>query len=98
MLSLSLFESIFNTSPIGNILLSPSSEAIILATNDAYLKVMSRRREDLIGVSVFDAFPADPNDPEDTGEATLRRSLARVIETGKPDTMPAAQRYPIRIE
>jgi signal transduction histidine kinase len=39
----------------------------------------------------------NPDDPADTGESDLRRSFARVIETGKPDSLPA-QRYPIRVE
>ncbi|HEV2611691.1 MAG TPA: ATP-binding protein [Noviherbaspirillum sp.] len=78
-------------------MLSPTPEATILDVNDAFLKTSSRKRQDLIGTSVFDAFPANPDDPDDTGEADLRRSLSRVLATGKPDTMPA-QRYPIRIE
>src|SRR6478672_2103786 len=96
MLSPSLFESVFNSSTIGNALLSPTPEATILAVNDAFLKGASRRREELIGVSAFEAFPGNPDDPEDTGEMALRNSLARVLETRKPDALPA-QRYPIRI-
>jgi hypothetical protein len=34
---------------------------------------------------------------DDTGESDLRNSLARVVATGKPDTLPA-QRYPIRVQ
>jgi signal transduction histidine kinase len=93
----SLFESIFNSSLTGQYLLSPTPEATILAVNDAFLKAASRKREELIGVSLFAAFPGNPDDSEDSGEAVLRNSLARVIATGKPDTMPA-QRYPIRVE
>lgn len=96
MLALSLYESVFNCSPIGNYLLSPTPEATILAVNDAFLKAASRTRQELVGVSLFAAFPANPDDPQDTGEKILRNSLARVIATGKPDTLPA-QRYPIQI-
>ncbi|HWJ93525.1 MAG TPA: hypothetical protein VNT33_02305, partial [Telluria sp.] len=66
MLSSSLFESIFNSSPIGNYLLSPTPEATILAVNDAFLKASSRTREELVGLSLFDAFPGNPEDAEDT--------------------------------
>lgn len=97
MLSSMVFESVFNSSTVGNVLLSPTSEATILAVNNAFLKGASRRREELVGVSLFVAFPGNPNDPDDTGEAALRRSLSRVLETCKPDAMPA-QRYPILIE
>ena len=96
LLSSSLFEAAFNSSPIGNYLLSPTPEATILAVNDAFLKASGRRREDLVGVSLFAAFPANPDDPQDTGEAALRASLARAVTSGQPDTLPD-QRYPIRV-
>jgi signal transduction histidine kinase/ActR/RegA family two-component response regulator len=91
-----LFEAVFNHSPIGNYLLSPTPEAIILAVNDAFLKASARRREELVGISLFEAFPRNPDDPADTGESDLRDSLARVVATGQVDTLPA-QRYPIRV-
>lgn len=97
MLSPSLFESVFKSSTIGNCLLAPTPEATILAVNDAFLQGNSRRREELIGVSLFEAFPGNPNDPGDTGEAALRSSIAHVLETRKVDALPA-QRYPIPIE
>jgi PAS domain S-box-containing protein len=96
MLPLSLYEAVFNTSPIGNYLLSPTPEAIILAVNDAFLVTASRKQEDLVGISVFVAFPENPDDPEDTGVAALRNSILRVIATEKPDALPL-QRYPIWI-
>ncbi|SFC14533.1 PAS domain-containing hybrid sensor histidine kinase/response regulator [Massilia yuzhufengensis] len=96
MLSPSVFESAFNSSPIGKYLLSPTPDSVILAVNDAFLIAASRRREDLLGVSLFVAFPSDPNDPDSTNEAELRASLALVRETGQPDTLPV-QRYPIPI-
>jgi signal transduction histidine kinase len=97
MLSTSLFEAVFNHSPIGNYLLSPTPEATVLAVNDAFLKASGRRREELVGTSLFVAFPQDPDDPADTGESDLRQSLARVVATGKADTLPA-QRYPIPVQ
>lgn len=96
MLSSQIYQAVFNSSPIGEYLLTPTTEAIILAVNDSFLKKVSRTREDLVGLSLFDAFPEDSDDVEETGVATLRKSLARVIETGNPDTL-ALQRYPVRI-
>jgi signal transduction histidine kinase len=96
MLSSTLFESAFNSSPFGHYLLSPTLDAIILAVNDAFLKASSRTREELVGVSLFKAFPGNPDDPDDTGEADLRASLAKVRATGLPDTLPAV-RYPIPV-
>ncbi|MDQ3524092.1 MAG: ATP-binding protein [Chloroflexota bacterium] len=77
-------------------MLSPTPEAIVLAVNDAFLSASARRRVDVIDISIFEAFPGNPDDPEDTGEAALRSSLARVLATGRPDALPA-QRYPIRV-
>ena len=96
MLSSTLFESVFNSSPFGHYLLSPTPDAIILAVNDAFLTASSRTREELVGVSLFLAFPGNPDDPHDTGETDLRASLARVRDTGRPDTLPAV-RYPIPV-
>jgi signal transduction histidine kinase/ActR/RegA family two-component response regulator len=97
MLSTSLFAAVFEHSPIGHYLLSASPEATVLAVNDAFLKASGRRREDMVGVSLFETFPSNPDDPTDTGESDLRQSLARVAATGKPDTLPAI-RYPIRVQ
>jgi len=96
MLPSTLFESAFNSSPFGHYLLSPTPDAIILAVNDAFLRAASRTREELVGVSLFQAFPGNPDDPTDTGEADLRDSLARVRASGLPDTLPAV-RYPIPV-
>jgi PAS domain S-box-containing protein len=97
MLNESLYKKVFNSSPTGNYLLSPTPEAIILAVNDAFLKASGRRREDLVGVSLFVAFPSNPSDLYETGEVVLRGSLARVVASGQPDTLEAI-RYPIRVE
>ena len=96
MLSQDLFEAVFNSSPIGHYLLSPTPEATVLAVNDAFLEASGRTREELVGSSLFSAFPRNPDDPADTGETVLRRSLARVVATGLPDRLPA-QRYPIPV-
>jgi diguanylate cyclase (GGDEF)-like protein/PAS domain S-box-containing protein len=96
LLPLTVFQLVFDNSPICEYLLSPTPEAIILAVNQKFLDSVSRKREDLIGASLFAAFPENPTDPEDSGVTALRQSLLRVIATGKPDTL-ALQRYPIRV-
>jgi len=96
MLSTNLFESVFNRSPFGHYLLSPTPEATILAVNDAFLKASARTRTELVGLSLFTAFPNNPADPADFGEALLRDSLARVRASRHPDTLPAL-RYPIPV-
>ncbi|MEW6763304.1 MAG: ATP-binding protein [Pseudomonadota bacterium] len=97
MLSPDLFEAVFNSSPIGTYLLSPTPDAVVLAVNDTFLKASRRRREELVGTSLFVAFPTDPDDPASTSESELRQSFARVLASGQTDCRPA-QRYPIPVE
>ena len=97
MLSTFEYEAVFNGLPIASYLVSPTHEATILAVNDAYLIASSRRRTDLIGVGLFDAFPQNPDDSDDTGVVALRHSLARAIATGRPHTVEV-ERYPICVE
>lgn len=90
------YESIYVHSPVGNYVVSPTPEATFLAVNDTYLQYVSRTRQELIGESLFAAFPENPDDDADTGITALRDSLARVIATGQPDSL-ARLRYPIQI-
>jgi signal transduction histidine kinase len=96
MLPLALFEAVFNRAPSGNYLLSPTPEAVILAVNDTFLKASARTRAELVGTSLFVAFPGNPDDAVASGETDLRRSLAHVAATGESHTLPAC-RYPIPV-
>ena len=98
MLDASSYQTIFANSPIGAYILSPSEDPLILDVNEAFLRVVAHTREQLIGKRLFDALPADPadsDDPESNGVLALRASLARVLATGQPQSLPT-QRYPIR--
>lgn len=61
----------------------------ILDMNAAYLDVVGRDREALVGRNIFEAFPG-------SGEArrTLRDSIQRVVRTGEADVLPILF-YPI---
>lgn len=95
MLDPALYHSFFANAPIGAYILSPSADPIILDVNNAFLRNVDYTCEQLVGQPLFQALPADPNDPSDAGVDALRASLARAIETGRPQSMPT-QRYPIR--
>ncbi len=97
MLDHSIYQSVFNSSPVGEYLLAPTPAATIFAVNETFLRTVSRKREELVGKGLFEAFPANPDDPQDTGVAALHRSLTRVIATGQPEVMPL-QRYPITVQ
>ncbi|HSH87782.1 MAG TPA: ATP-binding protein [Methylophilus sp.] len=90
-----VYQTALNTSTAGQYFLSPSVDPIFLEVNDTFLEFVKLKREDVIGKRLFEVFPADPHDQKDTGLEALRRSLARVIDTGKQDKLPL-QRYPIR--
>jgi len=66
-----------------------------VAVSDAYLRATMTRREDLIGRSVFKAFPPSPQDPEGKGQAAVREVLERALREGAPQ-MLALQRYDVR--
>ena len=84
------YEAAINASPYHYLFLA--TDLTIIGANDAYLNTTRMRREQLIGRNVFDAFPPDPDDSQ--GEQQIRASMARVLATGKPDTI-ALVRYAI---
>jgi signal transduction histidine kinase/ActR/RegA family two-component response regulator len=96
MVSDTLFNAAFHRSPIGQYLLAPTDKLEILAVNDAFLRAVSRRREDLLGMPLFEVLGDDPNDPGATGVRNLGASIRTAIETGQSQLMPV-QRYPIEM-
>ncbi|SKB39611.1 PAS domain S-box-containing protein [Daejeonella lutea] len=76
------------------ILLPNTPHYTIAEVSAAYNVATYSRREDLIGVSVFEAFPDDPNDPAADGVLNLSNSFAEVLETKRNHEMPV-QRYPV---
>ena len=87
------FQALFEAAPTPYLVLAPPDFAIV-AVNDAYLRATMSERGSLVGRTLFDAFPDNPDDPAATGVANLSASLARVLETRRADTM-AVQRYDI---
>ncbi len=81
------FHGIFDALPTPFLVLSPDCR--IVTANQAFLDTTMRRGEELIGRSIFDAFPGQAE-----GESALRASLNKVVETGEADFMPVT-RYDI---
>jgi PAS domain S-box-containing protein len=77
------FEALFSASPNPYLLLRPT--LVIAGVNDAYLRATMRRREDLVGRGLFEAFPSDPNS---AGHRQLRSSLERVLREKTRDHLP----------
>ena len=65
-----------------------TQDLVVVAVSDAYLKATMTRRESLVGRQLFEAFTAHPDGPPSSAEADLRASVARVVATGCPDTLP----------
>ncbi|WP_165937748.1 PAS domain-containing protein [Methylobacterium segetis] len=74
------FSLIFSHSPNPYVLLD--TRFALVDMNDAYLRVTMRERAELVGRSMFEAFPSDG------GADVLRASLERVLETGQVDHLP----------
>ncbi|MBI3890506.1 MAG: PAS domain-containing protein, partial [Candidatus Wallbacteria bacterium] len=87
------FQALFVFAPDLYLVLTP--ELTIVAVSDAYLRATMTRREAILGRSLFEVFPDNPDDPAATGTRNLRASMDRVRERRVPDAMPD-QKYDIR--
>jgi|SRR5215469_4792741 len=83
------YKTVFKQSPGVAYLMSPSFE--ILDVSDGAVETTGRDRGDLIGRNFFDAFPANPRAPEDTGPRKLRAELARAVRSGDRAVMKLDQ-------
>ncbi len=80
------FAAIFSALPTAYLVMSP--ELTIVEANQAYLSLLGRTREELIGRYVFDAFPPAPDTLDADGTNPLQTSFERARDTGLPDHMP----------
>jgi signal transduction histidine kinase/ActR/RegA family two-component response regulator len=91
------FQAAFHASPIWQYLLAPTEKLEILAVNDAFLQSVSRSREAVLGMPLFEVFGSDPDNPNDTGVRDLGFSIRTAMATGQSQTMPI-QYFPIRMQ
>jgi PAS domain S-box-containing protein len=63
----------------------------MVAATKARLEATHKSREETIGHGFFEAFPDNPDDANASGSNDLRASLARVLATRAPDTMPVTR-------
>lgn len=87
------FRRVFESAPGPIMLMSP--DLVVLAVSDAFERVSLVAREDLVGRHLFDAFPDNPDAPDDPGSRNLRASLERVRRHLVADVMPV-QRYDVQ--
>jgi signal transduction histidine kinase len=89
------FRVIFESMSGNSVLLKANPPAYnIITLTKGYLDYSPLTREELIGKGLFDIFPSNPEDENDTGESNLRASFARVMQYGQEDVMKN-QRYDV---
>lgn len=89
------YREVFQALPGAIALLGPN--LVILDANRDFLEVTGRRREDVIGRVILQAFPANPGLQHPEGQRALRESLEAVLATGVRDAMPAT-RYDVEVQ
>ena len=89
------FQPEFDASAHPYMLINPAPGLHIVDINDAYARATLTRREDVVGHSLFEIFPDNPDDALADGVSNLYTSLRIVVKTGQPHAM-AIQRYDIR--
>jgi len=87
------FRALFESAPGLYLVLTP--QLVIVAVSDAYAQATMTRREEILGRSIFEVFPDNPDDPAASGVRNLRASLERVRDERVADAMPV-QKYDIR--
>ncbi len=79
----------FDSAPTAQMVFTPDLR--IVAANQRYCALLGRQPEELIGFRVFEAFPANPDDPNADAEAELQASTDAVVASGKAQEMPLRQ-------
>jgi PAS domain S-box-containing protein len=88
------YAALFAASPYPYLLIDP--QFILIGANPAYLRATQRSAEDLVGKHIFEAFPADPSDPDSTNLQEVGTSIELAIATRRPHTS-ALLRYAVPI-
>lgn len=89
------FQPEFESSPHPYMLLDPAPGLRIVDVNDAYAQATMTNRSDVVGRSLFEIFPDNPDDPLADGVSNLFASLRMVAKSRQAHAM-TVQRYDIR--
>jgi len=88
------YRRLFKAAP-GKILVVRPHSFEIVAVTDAYLEATMTRESDIVGKTLFEVFPDDPDDERAEGTRRLLASLERV-QTLKTTDIVGVLRYPVR--
>lgn len=67
------------------------ADLVIVAASDAYLALTDRTLDDIVGRSILEAFPENPDAAGTVEQGLLEVSLRHVLATGKPHEMAVIQ-------
>lgn len=88
------FRRFFESSPAQYVVVNRDFR--VVAATDSFLTGGGRRREDIVGRLITEAFPDNPDNPEANGTEVLRSALQRVLDEGVGHVLPI-QRYDVEI-
>jgi len=88
------YQQLFEASPHPYLILRADSGFTIVAVNNKYLEVTGTGRDAIVGQSMFDVFPDNPEDQASTSVRDLRASLNHVVSKKQADVM-SVQKYDI---
>ncbi|MDV6348253.1 PAS domain S-box protein [Nitrosomonas sp. Is35] len=88
------YQQLFESSPHPYLILRADSGFTIVAVNNKYLEVTGTQRDAIVGQSIFDIFPANPEDQASTSVRDLRASLDHAVSKKQTDVMNV-QKYDI---
>ncbi|MDE2388862.1 MAG: PAS domain S-box protein, partial [Betaproteobacteria bacterium] len=94
MQEIPLYQQLFEESPHPYLILRADSGFTIAAVNNKYLEVTGTQRDAIVGQSIFDVFPDNPEDQASTSVRDLRASLNHVVSKKQADVMNV-QKYDI---
>src|SRR4051794_23487998 len=90
------FQAIFEAMPGSFIVVrGDEPEFTVLAVSDELLQLTATRREEVLGKSIFIAYPENPQATQVTGPSNLRISLENALRYKRPDHMPIV-RYDVK--
>ncbi len=95
MMTLSDYQALFRASPYLYLVMAP--DLTIIGASGAYLRSIQRTEEELVGRYLFEAIPADPDNPDTTDVSEIKASLLRALAKGEPDTT-AFVRYAVEVD
>ncbi|HYD97899.1 MAG TPA: PAS domain S-box protein, partial [Alphaproteobacteria bacterium] len=91
------FRRVFEASPTPLLVVAPDPPHFTVRhANDSLLAATMRTQDRVIGRPLFEAYPANPGDPEATGVGNLRAALERTLATKNTVALPV-QKYDIAL-